>query len=110
MASSGTVSIHYQALRDFADALEKKLGQLDVAGKKVAALADEKVRLGDFIEAHLLVSRHEAAVLELKKLLATIDDVIRHSTVATRKVAQVFRDADQYHAQQLHSTTGQWST
>lgn len=97
-----SLDVHLGSLRDFAAELRGQINALTVLRSSAAALADQTVLLGDFTEAHLLVSRQSESIAQLQKVLDGIEDALTFAEEVTDTVADAYQRADAQVAESFH--------
>jgi hypothetical protein len=85
---------HLQSLRDFAEELRHQVSALAATTDAAEALAAHRVLLGDFLEADLLLARHEEAVAQVRVLLAGIRTALLFAEQVTDVVADSYERED----------------
>jgi hypothetical protein len=92
--TAGAYAVHLQSLLDFAEELRHQLTALAATKETVEVLAEHDVRLGDFLEANLLLARHEEAVAQVRGLLAGVRTAVVFAEQVTDTVADSYQRED----------------
>ena len=87
--------VHLQALFNFADELSTQLTGMSGPADKLSTLSGSPVLLGDFGEASVLSSAHQAAIAEMSELLGQVRQAIDFAENVTKTVATGYQQADQ---------------
>ncbi|MGF1662242.1 MAG: hypothetical protein ACFCVG_07180 [Kineosporiaceae bacterium] len=104
-AAGASYETHLQSLRDFADELRHRISALATTKEAVEALAVHRLLPGDFLEADMLVARHDEAVAEARALLVGIETALGFAEQVTDVVADSYEREDLETAA-LYSGTG----
>ncbi|MGL5826104.1 MAG: hypothetical protein ACRCYU_15020 [Nocardioides sp.] len=97
---------HLRSLRDFELELAKQIDALKSTKASIRELAVHQMRLGNFVEARMLVERHAATVVQMETLLEGVREAIHFASEVTHTVEKSFGRADQAVADGLLPTTG----
>ncbi|HEX3648529.1 MAG TPA: hypothetical protein VHV49_08875 [Pseudonocardiaceae bacterium] len=87
--------VHLQSLFDFASELETQLTGMSAPVDKLTTLSGTPVLLGDFGEATVLGSAHQAAIAEMSELLGQVRQAVDFAENVTKTVATGYQQADQ---------------
>jgi fructose-1,6-bisphosphatase/sedoheptulose 1,7-bisphosphatase-like protein len=104
--SHNSFSVHIDTLRTFEKNLVKQIDELKATKNAVRDLASHQVRLGNFLEAKLLVERHDTTIAEMEALLDGVRDALIFAGDVTHTVEKSYRQGDVYVADGLSVSSG----
>jgi hypothetical protein len=93
-AAGASFETHLQSLRDFAEEVRHQISALTATKETVEGLAVHSVLPGDFLEADLLLVRHDEAVAQLRSLLVGIETALGFAEQVTDVVADSYERED----------------
>jgi hypothetical protein len=98
---ANSFSVHIGTLRKFEESLMKQIDELKATKHAVRDLATHQVRLGNFLEAKLLVERHDTTIAEMESLLDGVREAIIFAGEVTHTVEKSYRQGDGHAADGL---------